>query len=306
MVGAEAEQLIGIKLRDFIPTEKQEAFDETLQKTGQSGTRAEFNLQLSSGQYVPVQLSMYQLAADDTSGISVIVTDITERVQSEEKIRSLASELTRAEQEERQRISQMLHDDLQQRLFAIKTQLSFLKDLDWKEQGLPESHVDLDQIQQLLSEAINVTRNLSIDLSPIVLHSEGLNEAMTWLAFRMQEQYGLHVELEVKENFAQLNNQMRMLLFYSVRELLFNIVKHADTLEAKVILEQVDGMGCITVRDQGKGFDLEAVMNHGKDAHGLLIIRDRLDLLGCRMQASAKPGEGTQVRIEIPKERMAL
>ena len=71
------------------------------------------------------------------SGIAIIATDITERIQAEEKIRSLASELTMAEQEERHRISQILHDDLQQRLFAIKAQLSFLKDASEKNQVSP-------------------------------------------------------------------------------------------------------------------------------------------------------------------------
>jgi signal transduction histidine kinase len=254
---------------------------------------------------VPVQLSIYRLAAEDATGISIIATDITERVQSAEKIRSLASELTRAEQDERQRISQVLHDDLQQRLFAIKAQLSFLKDFHWKDQTQADALLDLDQIQESLSEAITVTRNLSIDLSPMVLHGEGLTEAMTWLSSRMQEQYGLQVELDVKENFAHLDNQMRMLLFHCVRELLFNIVKHAGTLQAKVTLEQVGGNGRITVSDQGKGFDFEGVMRDRQTAHGLLIIRDRLDLLGYRMLATAKPGQGTQVIIEIPKERLS-
>ena len=305
MIDMDTDKLIGVKFRDLIPTAEQGAFDTILKEAGHDGARGEFKLQTSDGQCVPVQLSVYQLAAGDTTGISIIATDITERVQSEEKIRSLASELTRAEQDERQRISQMLHDDLQQRLFAIKAQLSFLKDFNLKDQSLPDMVLDLDQIQESLSEAITLTRNLSIDLSPIVLHGEGLTEAMTWLAFRMQEQYGLQVDLDVKENFAHLDNQMRLLLFHCVRELLFNIVKHSGTLQAKVTLERVDGNGRVTVSDQGKGFDFDAVMNDGQTAHGLLIIRDRLDLFGCRMQAIAKPGEGTQVSIEIPKERMS-
>ena len=305
MVGADAEKLIGVKFRDLVPTDEQEAFDAILKEAGNDGTRGEFSLQASDGQCVPVQLSIYRLAAEDATGISIIATDITERVQSAEKIRSLASELTRAEQDERQRISQVLHDDLQQRLFAIKAQLSFLKDFHWKDQTQADALLDLDQIQESLSEAITVTRNLSIDLSPMVLHGEGLTEAMTWLSSRMQEQYGLQVELDVKENFAHLDNQMRMLLFHCVRELLFNIVKHAGTLQAKVTLEQVGGNGRITVSDQGKGFDFEGVMRDRQTAHGLLIIRDRLDLLGYRMLATAKPGQGTQVIIEIPKERLS-
>ena len=68
-----------------------------------------------------------------------------------------------------------------------------------------------------------------------------MTEAIVWLASRMKEQYGLQVDLEAKEIFNHLDNHMRMLLFQAVRELLFNVVKHAGILQAKVTLEQVDG-----------------------------------------------------------------
>jgi signal transduction histidine kinase len=233
------------------------------------------------------------------SGIAVLATDISERVQSEEKIRFLAAELTRAEQEERHRISQVLHDDLQQRLFAIKAQLAFLKDFNLS----AETYRELDQIQSALSESIALSRNLSIDLSPIVLQGEGLTEAMTWLSFRMKEQYGLQVDLETREELNQLDPHMRMLLFQSIRELLFNVVKHAGVLQAKVTLEQVNGRQCITVSDDGKGFDTAAVMSNPQAAHGLLIIRNRLSLLGCHMELTSTPGEGTRIVIELPTER---
>ncbi len=179
----------------------------------------------------------------------------------------------------------MLHDDLQQRLFAVKAQLSFLKDVNLS----AETYRELDQIQATLSESIAITRNLSIDLSPIVLQGEGLVEALTWLAFRMKEQYGLQVDLDAKEDLHQVDSHMRMLLFQSIRELLFNVVKHAGVLQATVTLEQVNGRPCITVSDDGKGFDSEAVLGNLQAAHGLLIIQERLKLAGlsdgARLQA---------------------
>ena len=248
---------------------------------------------------MPVQLSIYPLGTEKLSGIAILATDISERLQAEEKIRSLAAELTRAEQEERHRISQVLHDDLQQRLFAIKAQISFLKDANLS----AETYREFDQIQATLSESIAITRNLSIDLSPIVLQGEGLTEALTWLAFRMKEQYGLQVDLDAKEELSQLDNHIRMLLFQSIRELLFNVVKHAGVSQAKVTLDERNGRPCITVSDDGKGFDSEAVLGNPQTAHGLLIIRDRLNLLGCHMELVAKPGEGTRITIELPNVR---
>jgi signal transduction histidine kinase len=249
---------------------------------------------------VPVQLSVYQLTADGASAISIIATDITERIQAEEKIRSLASKLTRAEQEERHRISQILHDDLQQQLFAIKAQLAMLNDANETDKVSPELRTTFDQIQDSLSDAITITRNLSIDLSPIVLQGEELTEAIAWLSSQMKEQYGLQVELEAKGDFHNLDNHIRVLLFQAVRELLFNIVKHASISQAAVTLEQVDGRGRITVTDSGKGFEVEAIMNDPKTAHGLLMLQDRLGLMGGSIEVTSKPDDGTRVVIEIP------
>ena len=298
MIQADCEKLIGTSFRTLIVPEEQSLFDAILQDAARHGVRQEITLQNAEGDRVPVQLSIYLLGEDRMSGIAVLATDISERIQAEEKIRSLATELTRAEQDERHRISQVLHDDLQQRLFAVKAQLAFLKDANMS----AETYQDLDQIQASLSESIAITRNLSIDLSPIVLQGEGLAEAMTWLSFRMKEQYELQVELEARDKLNHLDSHLRMLLFQSIRELLFNVVKHAGVKEAKVTLERVNGRPVITVSDDGKGFDAEAVLGNPQAAHGLLIIKDRLNLLGCRLDLVSKPGEGTRIKIELHPE----
>jgi PAS domain S-box-containing protein len=299
MIQADCEKLVGTLFRKLLVPEEQDAFEAILKESAPHGVREEFTLQTSTAHRVPVQLSLYPLGTEEMSGIAVLATDIRERIQAEEKIRSLAADLTRAEQEERHRISQVLHDDLQQRLFAIKAQLSFLKDMNLS----ADTYRELDEIQSSLSESIAITRNLSIDLSPIVLQGEGLTEALTWLSFRMKEQYGLQVDLDAKANMDQLDNHMRMLLFQSIRELLFNVVKHAGVSEAKIVLEQTQGRPSISVSDHGKGFDAKVVMGNRQAAHGLLIIQDRLNLLGCQMELVSNPGKGTRIKIELPVER---
>src|SRR5215207_974436 len=172
MIRIDSEKLVSTLFQDLIAPEERSAFEAIFTQPGRHGKRGEFCLQRSDAKCVPVQLSIYQLG-DETSGIAIIATDISERVQAEEKIRSLASELARAEQEERHRISQVLHDDLQQRLFAIKAQLSFLKDMDLKDQLSAAAYLELGQVQASLSQSRAITRNLSIDLNPIVLHGGG-------------------------------------------------------------------------------------------------------------------------------------
>jgi PAS domain S-box-containing protein len=299
MIQRDCEKLIGTLFQTLIVQEEQSLFETIFHDAAAHGARQEITLQTANGDRLPVQLSIYLLGENRISGMAVLATDISDRIQSEAKIRALATELTRAEQDERYRISQVLHDDLQQRLFAVKAQLSFLKDFNLS----AETYRELDEIQASLSESIAITRNLSIDLSPIVLQGEGLLEAMTWLSFRMKEQYGLHVDLEAKDKLDQIDSHLRMLLFQSIRELLFNVVKHAGVSQAKVTLEQVNGHPCITVSDGGRGFDAEAIIGNPQSAHGLLIIQDRLNLLGCQMELASRPGEGTSIKIELPIER---
>jgi PAS domain S-box-containing protein len=297
MLQMDPEKLIGIRFQDLIRPEEQTAFDTIF---SQAGGRGEFCLQPPGGKCVPVQLSLYQLTEEDSPGVSIIATDITERVQAEEKIRALASQITVAEQEERQRISQILHDDLQQSLFAIKAQLTFLTSNSEQYQISPALRDELKHVQRWLSDAIGITRGLSIDLSPVVLQGEGLAEAILWLSSQMKAQHGLEVQVDAQEDLHQSDHQMRLLLFQTVRELLFNIVKHAGASAATVALEQIDGKARITVSDTGKGFDVGTVMNDPKSAHGLLIIQDRLSLMRCNMEIVSEPGHGTRVVIEAP------
>lgn len=306
MVQRDPQKLIGVRFSDLLSEEQQDIFYTNLREAGRDGLRGEFCLQSVKGTCVPVQLSFYQLRADDANGIAIIATDITERIQAEEKIRSLVSDLTIAEQEERHRISQVLHDDLQQRLFAIRAQLSFLLEASDGNKVPRDLQSSIDQVQSWLSEAITITRNLSVDISPSVLHGEGISEAINWLASRMKEQHGLQLEVEAKDDFPHLPDHMRVTLFQAVRELLFNVVKHAGVLHATITLEQLDRHGRIMIADSGNGFDAKTIMADPQAAHGLIIIRDRLNLMDSTMEVDSVPGDGTRVRIEFPSENSSI
>ena len=289
-----AEFSFGLGLREKMANELR----SELQKTGRVRD-VEFEIRLASGKTRVILASLQALVLEKTNALITTFIDITERVQAEQKIRSLAAELTGTEQAERHKLSQVLHDDLQQRLFAVQMHMSFLRDA-YEKNDLHAFQADFPQLEEWLADAIKVTRQLSVDLSPPIVQGEGLPEAVIWLAAQMNEQYGLKVDIKVNGTLAEIEEKVRVLVFYAIRELLFNTVKHAGTSQAAVRFEHDDARMLVIVKDQGTGFNSTRVMNDPKLSHGLLVIHDRLSLLGCRMEVNSNPGNGTEVNIEIP------
>jgi PAS domain S-box-containing protein len=303
LIGKTIRTLIPERFHEIHPQHRMQYFREP--KYRPMGTGLKLYGRRCDGTEFPVEISLSPLKTPDGMLAIAAIRDITKRVEAERKMRQLATLLSGAEQRERQRISQLLHDDLQQRLYAVKTELSTvdqsIKQQDWK--TAQTAFADLDQ---RLAEAISITRNLSIDLNPIIPEGEALADALAMLAAQMQKQYSLNVALKmdgVKTNF---DDNLNVLLYQATRELLFNVVKHAEILEAAVTLEQVDDQIRITVSDEGKGFDPAAVMNDPGSAHGLLNIRQHLESMGCRMEISSGPDTGTRVVIHCPTQVSSL
>jgi signal transduction histidine kinase len=143
-----------------------------------------------------------------------------------------------------------------------------------------------------------MTRNLSVDLSPPVLHNEGLDAALRWLAAQMEQQQRLTVTVAAEERLPHLDDDLRVLLFQFVRELLFNIVKHAAVSTALVTLATEDDHLRIEVSDQGQGFN--ANRQNDPNSQGLLRITQRLQLIDGRMHIASAPGAGTCVTLYVP------
>jgi two-component system CheB/CheR fusion protein len=229
-----------------------------------------------------------------------LAESLEERVRERtEQVRKLSSALSLAEQAERDRIAHILHDNLQQQLYAVQVQLTLL-DSAYESEGEGAFGAQLKEIENTLREAIATTRELNVDLSPPILHNEGLTEAIGWLAEQMRDQHHLQVTVEAEESFPMANEGLRVLLFQAVRELLFNVIKHAGTNEAGVRLEHADSQVRITVYDQGQGFDREEVEANAHSASGLATLRKRLSLVGGELDIETVPGDGARVSIVAP------
>ena len=319
ITGAGPDALIGRTARDLWPdlVPTNEPYFQRVLQTGVPVLNVEMALPLPAAPDGPVHnwlVSYYPLIEDEeVRGVSVVTQDVTairraqaglERLTAEletrvsertVEVRRLATELTYAEQAERKRIGQVLHDDLQQLLYALQVRMEMVgRALS----AAGSSTVSLDEANRLIERAVQATRTLTVDLSPPILEGEGFERALHWVAHRMEDAHGLRVIVE-GETEVEINPDIQVLLSRIVRELLFNVVKHADTDEVRIRVETDQERVTVTVADQGRGFNVDAA-GQGGSGFGLFSSRERLVLIGGDLLVESEPGVGTTVRVVSP------
>lgn len=217
------------------------------------------------------------------------------------QLRVLAAELSLAEEQERRRLAKVLHDHLQQLLVAARMKVAVLRRRA-DEERLTRT---LEQIDEVLNQAISESRSLTVELSPPVLYDAGLAAGLEWLARQMDEKHGLRVIVDADPEAEPTDEDMRVFLFQAVRELLLNVVKHAQADVAHVELLPLAGDRLqLVVADPGVGFDFSGLENRGvSGGFGLFSIRERLELLGGRLAVETGPQQGTRMTIEVSRGR---
>ncbi len=216
-----------------------------------------------------------------------------------EQLQRLTFQLSRAEERERRRLASLLHDELQQLLVGAQFRLNVL---ERRARGGREIDEPVRELRQQLSEAIDRSRHLSHELSPPALRRKTLTEALRWLAGQMQTSYGLEVEIAGSFDQKLEPEDLETCAYRAVQELLFNVVKHADTDRAWVSLDVTGESLLIEVRDAGRGFSIE---NRGgddwmHDGFGLLGIQERAQILGGGLDVDSAPGAGCRCLLRLP------
>ena len=216
------------------------------------------------------------------------------------QLQKLALELSQAEDRERRRLAEILHDDLQQQLAAAKFHLSLLN-------GRVKSNVAtrdaIAQVDQILTDTIERSRSLSHELSPAVLFQSDLSETLEWLARQFKAKHGLTVDVESRGRIDSPSEALKIFLYKTAQEILFNVVKHAKVNVARLRLQRMRGCLWLTISDQGQGFDPQLLGKTG--GLGLLSIRERIELLGGRMKIRSAEGRGSTLLIVVPDGQKA-
>ena len=227
-----------------------------------------------------------------------VVERTAEANRRTEQLQALAVELLQAEQRVRSRLAQTLHDDLQQLLVGAKFSLAKLRG-----RSCPDELALIDQVESMLNQSIDGTRSLTFELSPPILQDRGLAASLHWLGRWMQQKHGLEVEVAAEAQADPQDHQLVMLLFHCCKELLFNVVKHAQVRWAQVQLT-LDGQGrcCAVVTDHGCGFDMARLQTQDVPARfGLMSIFERMAMVGGDCRITTAPGNGCSIRLTAPR-----
>jgi len=304
-LGLSKEDLVGRRAFDFFSSELTRIRQQNIREAVTAGRPAPWEDQWSGRFYFH---NVYPIFDDkgQVVRLAVFTRDNTQQRQAEEQVRSyqerlrrMGSELLLTEERERRRIATDLHDHIGQSLAITKIRLKSLQ------AGLsgPQAQA-AEEVCRLVEEMIKQVRSLTFELSPPILYELGLEAAVEWLTEQTEEKYNLPVAFETDRRPKMVEDDVRISLFRGVRELLFNVVKHAQAPRAKVTIRQDQDRIMIEVWDEGLGFsNLDQQINTDKKNFGLFSLRERLEALGGDFFIVSEPGRGTRAVMTAPLKR---
>jgi PAS domain S-box-containing protein len=233
--------------------------------------------------------------------------DITEQKQAEEslkayreRLRALALELTLSEERERRRIATELHDGAAQSLAFARLQLASA----CKEVGEAGAAKKLDDVSQILRESLGQIREVLLDLSSPSMNEIGLGVAISeWLEQQIGRRHGLKTSFADQCGKVPLDDDVRAVLFRNTRELLTNVVKHAQAHTVVVRMESTGEALRITIEDDGVGLDPDNAAGTSGGGFGIFSIRERMFDLGGSLEIVSARGKGCEATLVMPLDR---
>lgn len=240
---------------------------------------------------------------DEPAELIFVIRDVTERRQSEErilayqeKLKNMNSKLTFAEEKERKFIAEALHDGLGQILAIVKIKLTSIL----HEISMLKVNEVIQESVVMIEEAIKETKSLTYDLSPPILYELGLQAAINWKLSKINNDYGLRTTFIDKLVDHPLNNDLNILLYHIISELLNNIIKHAKANTVSIQLSKDQNNIYLSVKDDGIGFNIIKDSPMAYTGFGLFNVYERLESVQGLMEIDSCVGKGSEIMIQIP------
>jgi len=306
LTGYDMEKLVHMNVMEFLSEEGLELAREVRHKLTQGEvTHGSYDQRLirKDGTEALLRLSSSLIRSDaEPIGFQHIARDVTEEKRLQENLRFYLQQTTRAQEEERKRISRELHDETVQSLVVLSRQIDTLVSGG---KGLSEENrLHLEELWRQTNNIIREIRRLSQDLRPAALDRLGLLPALEWLASDAAEYSGIATKVNILGNEQRFPEEVELLLFRITQEALRNVWRHSQATEAEVKVEFNEDKFRITVNDNGKGFSVpETIGDLARDGKlGLAGMQERTQLLGGTLTVESRPDKGSSVTVELPAQ----
>jgi PAS domain S-box-containing protein len=308
--GWQRDEAIGQPLEAFIPERFRtgprrhvDAFGETGITSRRMGDQTVLMALRKDGSEFPIEASISQARVDGRRIYTVILRDVSERVQvqealrrSHEELRQLALALQTAREEEKTRIARELHDELGQGLTALKF------DVSWLTQNLPPHdkavQEKLRSMGGVLDRIVAEMRRISADLRPLILDDLGFGAAAEWLVNDFRKRTGAACECHLDESVEDIGEPVATALFRALQESLTNVARHAHATRVDVNVARRNGAVQLDVIDNGKGIGEGDAQRPGSS--GLRGLAQRAMILGGDVRAQRLDSGGTRVTFRVP------
>ncbi|HUK81383.1 MAG TPA: ATP-binding protein [Verrucomicrobiae bacterium] len=217
----------------------------------------------------------------------------------QEQLRHLSRQLLLAQEEERKKISRELHDEIAQTLTGINVRLAALRtEATVNTKGLQEK---ISSTQRIVEKSVEIVHRFARELRPTLLDDLGLIPALHSFVKTFSKQTRVHVRLTVYAAVEQLDSVQRTVLYRVAQEALTNVARHAHASQVNVNIQKLPRAVCLTIKDNGKSFQVDRVMHAKKNKRlGLLGMRERVEMVGGSLRVESAPGRGTSIRAVIP------
>ena len=297
--GYASHELVGRPIEMLIPQsqraghEKQRASYHADPTVRSMGVGLELAGQRKDGREFPVEISLSPWRSEEHVFVIAIIRDVTEHWQ----LRAFGHGALRAAEDERQRISRELHDDTAQRLATLLIRLRLASK---EERAEPRMRM-LDDLRKDLQETAEGIRRIARGLRPPALEDAGV---VTALQAHIRNLFGDH---DIRSSFdagavdQYLDEDAKLVLYRVIQEALSNVVRHSCASSVEVTIQVEDGFVVAVVKDDGSGFDHEAIADGG--GLGLVGMKERAASTGGKVSVESRPEHGTQVRLSIPQMR---
>jgi PAS domain S-box-containing protein len=251
-----------------------------------------------------VRLGPLRHADGSVIGIVPFGVDITDLKSAErellanrEQLRELAGELSATEERERRSIATYLHDQIGQSLAVAQMKFGALSE----EAGVEHLTESIEYIGALLDKVMDDTRTLTFNLSPPILYELGFSAALESFGERTAQEHGLQFTYSDDGRPKPLDSEDSALVFRNARELMMNVVKHAEADRLTASLSVNGGDLLVTIEDDGVGFDVSDISRGGRITRfGLFSIKERMHFIGGRLEIESSPGKGTRATLSLP------